>query len=393
MLGAMLTAALAALLTAGAVPVPDVPAASSPAISLTVVNWGHPVSLLDAAHSGWAHLAPLAGPTEVTATIQLNGVPVHRWVAQLTSGAAYGGVQPEECRGAEEVAPSELTCVFEVAVSRGVNPLTVSFLADDRAIGDAEGAISGGDLEWDAGFEILDATGRWTAIAHDHAALLPAAASTAVRVVVANRGTIPMRLEPVGSVGNEVACSRRTLQPHERLDCPWRGVRPARSLEGDFRRELRVVDAVGSIGAYEVRGGLTTFEGTFSLGASSAAVGGEVVVSAAGLPTGDPFALQFRLDDEAVFLATSITRTGHLRLSFPLPSTSIGSARINVVHDGITIASLPFEVTRVPRKADAAAPGWPWLAVPLVLVAVALIILLRVRRSRRRSAAGSRHAD
>jgi hypothetical protein len=387
MLGAVLTAALAALLTAGTVPVPDVPATSSPAITLTVANWGHPVSLLDAAHPGWAHLAPLAGPTEVTATIQLNGVPVHRWVARLTSGTAYGGVQPEECRGAEEVAPSELTCVFEVAVSRGVNPLMVSFFGDDRAIGDAEGAISGGDLQWDAGFEILDATGRWTAIAHDHAALLPSAASTAVRVVVANTGTIPMRLEPVGSVGNEVACSRRTLQPHERLDCPWRGVRPARSLEGDFRRELRVVDAVGSIGEYEVRGGLTTFEGTFSLGASSATVGGQVVVTAAGLPTGDPFALQFRLDDEAVFLATSITRTGHLRLSFPLPSTSIGSARINVVHDGITIASLPFDVTLVPRKVDAAPPVWPWLLLLVPIVGLIVLLGLRTRRRRRRAAA------
>lgn len=388
MLGAVLTAALAALLTAGAAPVPDVPAARGPAISLTVVNWRHPVSLLDAAHPGWGHLAPLAGPTEVSATIQLNGVPVHRWVVQLTSGAAYGGVQPEVCRGAEEAVPSELTCVFEVAVSQGVNPLTVIFFGDDRVIGDAEGAIRGGALQWDAGFEILDATGRWTAIAHDHAAVLPSTASTAVRVVVANNGTIPMRLEPFGSAGNDVACGSDTLQPHERLDCPWRGVRPARSLEGDFRRELRVVDAVGSTGEYEVRGGLTTFAGTFSLGASSATVGGEVVVTAAGLPTGAPFALQFRLDDEAVFLATATTRTGHLRLSFPLPSTSTGSARVNVVHDGITIASLPLDVTRVARKPDAGPPAWPWLAVPLVLVAVAVIILLRVRRSRRRSAAG-----
>lgn len=368
--------------------VPDVPSAqNTAAITLTTVNWGQPVSLRDPEHLGWGHLAPQAGPTDVTARIELRGQLVHDWVASLVSDSAFGGVQPADCRGSEEAAPVELSCTFAVPVSLGVNVLTVTFRGDGRVVGQTQGWIGGGDLQWDAGFEILDATGRWTPIARDHAAALPATASTAVREVLTNTGTIPMRVDPAGDPAVAARCGTRILQPQQRLVCPWRGVRPARSLAGDFRRELRVVDAVGGIAEYEVRGGLTTFPGTFALGAPSVAVGQVVVVSATGLPTGGAFALQFRIDDAPTVSGTSITRNGHTRLSFPLPRGAIGPTRVDVVHDGITIASLPFEVTRVPRPPDAPPPAWPLLL--LLLVPIAAVGLLMRRRRRRRGITGS----
>jgi hypothetical protein len=110
-------------------------------------------------------------------------------------------------------------------------------------------------------------------------------------------------------------------------------------------------------------------------------VGQQVVVTANGLPSGSSFALQFRIDNEAVLVGVSASRTGHSRVSFPLPSTSQGTAHLQVIHDGLTIASLPFDVTLVPRSTHAGPPVWPWL---LLLIPVAGVVVLLVRRSRRR---------
>jgi hypothetical protein len=383
MVGVALTVALVTLLATGGSPVPDVPAAQAPPIRLTTVNWGSPVSLLDAAHPGWSHLAPLAGPTEITATMELRGLLVHSWVAHLDAPDAYGGQQPDDCRGSEEAAPTELSCVFDVPISSGSNPLTVTFSADGKVIGDARGAIRGGELSWDAGYEVLDATGAWSTIARDHAVSLPATARTAIRQVVTNTGTIPMRLD---ETGDAASCDTRILDPRDSVTCPLRGVRPAQSLAGDLRRELRVVDAVGGIAEFEIRGGLTTFAGTFSLSRATAVAGQAMVLRARGLPADQAFAVQYRLDDQATLLGTSITRTGSLDYGFVVPASSPGIVRLNVVHDGITVASLPFRITRVAEAPDAAAAPWGLLAIPLAVL-VGLLVVWRVRRRRRRAAA------
>ena len=364
--------------TANTAPVPDLPAARAPQVTLTTVNWGSPVSLLDPTHPGWAHLAPLAGGTGVTATIALNGLRVHSWVAHLDAPLAYGGQQPEDCRGAEIVAPAELSCVFEVLVGSGPIPLAVTFTVNGRVAGLAKGAISGGELEWDADFEVLDAAGLWTVIARDHPVVLAATTPTALRLVVTNRGTIPMRLEASQGAAAGAACSARVLVPHEQLRCQFRGVRPAQSLAGDLRQQMRVVDAVGGIGEYEARGGLATFAGTFSLSEPSAIVGKSIFVRARGLPDDRAIAVQFHIDDRAV-LGTSFTRSGSLDFGFGVPALSPGRFHLNVVFDGVTVASLPFDITLMPRAPDATTPPWGLLAVPLVVCAV----LLLVRRRRR----------
>jgi len=398
MVGAVLPLLLVALLAAGqaaggaagspstrGLHVPSQPAVQAPPIRLTVVNWGHPASLLDSAHPGWGHLAPLAGPTQVTATIELPGLRVHGWIAHLDAPLAFGGEQPADCRGSEEAGPTELSCVFRVPVSSGLNPLTVTFTADGRVVGAARGSIRGGELSWDAAYELLDATGHWTVIARDHAVAMPATARTALRQVITNTGTIPMRVD---DTGNPAACDTRVLAPSARLVCPSRGIRPAQSLAGDLRRELRVVDAVGGVAEFEIRGGLTTFAGTFSLSRASAVVGQAMVVQARGLPRDPAFEVQFWLDDEANvrpddLLGTSVTPTGTVNYRFVVPRASPGAFRLNVVHDGIAIASLPFEVTTVPRAADAAVPPWGFLAIPLVVL-LGLLVFWRVRRRRRR---------
>ena len=384
MVGVVLTAALVTLLATGVSPVPDVPAAEAPPIRMTTVNWGAPVSLLDPAHPGWSHLAPLAGTTDVTASIELHGLLVHDWVAHLDAPDAYGGLRPGDCSGSEEAAPAELSCVFQVPVSSGSNPLTVTFSADGQVIGDARGAIRGGELSWDGGYEILDATGHWVTIARDHAVSMPATSRTAIRQVVTNTGTIPMRL---AETGDAASCdTTRILAPGDHVVCPLRGVRPAQSLAGDLRRELRVVDAVGAIAEFEIRGGLSTFAGTFALSRSTAVAGQPMVLRARGLPADQAFAVQYRLDDQATLLGTSITRTGSLEYGFVVPASSPGTVRLNIVHDGITVASLPFQVTRVPVPPDAASAPWGIVAIPLGVL-VGLFVAWRVRRRRRTATA------
>jgi hypothetical protein len=389
MVGGVLALGLAALFSAlagGALvaTVPDLPTAPAPPISLTTVNWGHPVSLLNPENPAWSHLAPLAGPTEVTATFALRGVHVHDWVAHAEAPGAYGGVQPEDCSGSEDAAPVELSCVFEVPVSSGVNELTVTFSADGQVLGRADGFIRGGELNWDAGYELLDASGKWTAIDRHRAASLPATLPTAERIVITNTGTIPMRVV-------SAPCSTRVLAPHARLSCPVRGVRPAQSLAGDLRRQLRVADAVGGIAEFEIRGSLTTFSGSFSLSRASAVVGQPIVVHAHGLPADQPFDVQYRLNQQADPLGTSITRTGTLRYGFVVPRSRPGTLHLDVVHDGVTIASLPFEVTRVPTVDAAASPGG-LVAIPLGILAGVLagvFVALRIRRRRQLAATAS----
>lgn len=372
-------------------PQPDLPGAPPISVDLTTQNDGRTVSLLDPAHPAWAHLAPTGAVAEVTARVDLHGTSIHQWVAHLDAPDAFQGVTPVDCRGDEEAPPQNVTCRFAVQAASGVNRLDFRFTADNGRVDvEVEGTITGGQFDWDAGWEVLDATGQWSSIARERTISLPATLTSALRYVVTNTGDIPFRATN--------ACDDRLIPSHGQLVCLERGVRPAQSLARDYREQLRLVDVVGATAEPDLQASIRSFAGIFSLAAPSVTVGQQVQVTADGLPNDAAFALQFRIDDEPLLVATSTTRTGRTRLSFPLPSTSQGTAHLEVIHDGLAIASLPFDVTLVPRKVDAAAPAWPWLGVPLALIlAVVAIIVLRRGRSRRRSrrgpAAGLRHAD
>ena len=363
-------------------PRPDLPVASPISVGMTTHNDGRTVSLLDPAHPAWAHLAPTGAVAEVTATVDLHGASIHQWVAHLDTPDAFQGVTPADCRGDEEAPPQEVSCRFEVQAASGVNRLDFHFSADGGRVDvEVEGTITGGQFDWDAGWEVLDATGQWSSIDRAQTITLPATLTSALRYVVTNTGDIPFRATN--------ACDDRLVPAHTQLVCLERGVRTAQSLARDYHEQLRLVDVVGATAEPDIRTSIRSFAGIFSLAEQNVTVGQRVQVTAEGLPNDAAFDLQFRIDSEPVLVGTRTTSTGRTRLSFPLPSTSQGTAHLEVIHDGLAIASLPFDVTLVPRRADAAAPAWPWLGVPLaLLVGAAAIIVLRRRRSRRRSAAG-----
>ena len=149
-------------------------------------------------------------------------------------------------------------------------------------------------------------------------------------------------------------------------------------------------DVAGEDGEIDIAATVRAFAGVFTLEEPSAIVGQRVVVRASGLPSGSSFAMQFRLNDEPV--AKTTTRTGNAQLSFPLPSTSPGTAHVDVTHNGLTIASLPFEITLVPTPLDTSIAPWGLLAIPFVVL-VGFFVGRRIRRRRRLARASSDPSD
>ncbi|MDP9027246.1 MAG: hypothetical protein M3N46_06770 [Actinomycetota bacterium] len=381
-----MTTALAVLLSAGAAvgtspevvgPTPNVPSGTPPTIAMTTINWSGRASLLDPARPAWGHLAGSSASSDIEVKVVLNGLTLHESDIELSAPDAFTGPLQTHCIGDESVPPAELDCHFQVPVSGGANRIHARVTADGRVIATADGVLHGGALNWKAGYEVLDATGAWSAVARDQAVTVLATEQTALRYVIQNTGTIPMRLSN--------GCSSRSLAPGRSVTCPLRGVRPAQSLAGEYDTSLRLEDAVGATAAFDIRTGIRTFAGTFALDATTIAPHGVIVLSGSGLPTGSAFALQFRIDDEPVILGTSTTRSGITRLAFPLPSTSLGAAHLNVTHDGLTIASLPFRVSSTTPTPDAG-PPFALILIPTAVL-VAVLAAWRVRRRRRRAAA------
>jgi hypothetical protein len=347
---------------------------------MTAENDGHAASLLDHAHPVWAHLAPTGAVTDVTATVDLGGTPIHAWVAHLDTPDAFQGVTPVDCEGDEEAPPQQVSCHFAVQAASGVNRLQFRFTADNGRVDvEADRAITGGQFDWDAGWEVLDATGHWSAITRQQPVLLPATLTSALRYVVTNTGGIPFR------VSN--GCDHRMIAARGELTCLVRGVRSVQSLARVYHELLRLKDAVGATAEPDILASIRSFAGVFSLESPSAIVGEDVVVNASGLPRDAPFALQYRLDGEAVLVGTTVRRPGSTQFTFALPAVSPGAVQVDVVHNGLAIASLPVDVTRTPRHPDDPPPAWlvPVTAVGGVfLVGSAVLVLLGLRRRRRR---------
>jgi hypothetical protein len=361
-------------------PQPDLPSSSGLSITMTVVNDGHPVSLLDQTHPGWANTG-IGNAEKVTVTVHLAGASVHQWQSHLEAPDAFQGLVLQDCRGDEEVPPQEISCVFPVSAAAGPNLLHFTFTADNgRVVADASGYLMGGELGWRAGWEVLDATGQWSEITRDQVIELPATMSSSLRYVVINSGSTPFRVTN--------GCDHKELLAGAQLICPVRGVRPVQSLAGAYQQRLRIEDAVGGTAAADLDTTIHAFTGIFTLDRTSVVVGQPVRVRATGLPTGADFALEYRLDQEPVLVGTTTTQNGNALLTFPVPGTSPGTVHVQIEHDGLAVASLPVDVTLVPRPPDAAAPAWPWLLLLLVPVAGAILLLrrraVRARASRER---------
>ena len=381
----MLTGVVALLLALGTAlvpvagpPQPDLPTGSGVAVTMTVVNDGHPVSLLDQTKPGWAHTG--IGDTEkVTVTVHLAGTSVHHWRSHLDAPEAFQSLELKDCHGDEEVPPSDVSCVFDVSVVEGMNLLSFHFTADDDNVqASAIGYLMGGALAWNAGWEVLDATGQWSAISHDEVIDLPATLSSALRYVVINSGQTPFRVTN--------GCGHQQLAAGAQLICLVHGVRPVQSLAGPYVQRLDIEDAVGGTGTADLDTTVQAFAGIFSLDRSSVVVGQNLIVRSSGLPRGADFVLEYRLDQEPVLVGRTTSHSGDARLTFPLPGIPPGTVHVQVEHDGLTVASLPVDVTLVPRKVDAAPPVWPWLLLLVPLAGVVALVVFR-SRSRRRTVA------
>lgn len=347
---------------------PDPSTGSGPSVTMTVINDGHPVSLRDQAHPGWAHTG-IGDVEKVTVTVHLAGASVHQWRSHLEAPDAFQALVLQDCRGDEQAPPEEVSCVFPVSAAPGLNQLHFTFTADDgRVEADAVGWLMGGEIGWSAGWEVLDATSQWSAISRDQGIELPATLLSALRYVVINTGGMPFRVIN--------GCDGKELGAGAQLICPVRGVRPVQSLAGTYRQLLRLDDAVGGTAEADLDTTIHAFAGIFSINRTSVVVGQSVKVRSSGLPAGSDFPLEYRLDQEPVLVGTTTTRGGSSLLTFPVPAISPGTAHVQIEHDGLTIASLPVDVTLVPR-ADVAAPAWPWLLLLLVPVAGSIVLLRR----------------
>lgn len=390
----MLTGAAAALLTLGllvagggaadAVKHAE-PADSQPVtVSMTAENNGRAASLLDPAHPVWAHLAPTGAVTDVTARVELDGTPIHEWVAHLDTPDAFQGVTPVDCRGDEEAPPREVSCHFAVQAASGINRLRFHFSADHGRVDvEADGTITGGQFDWDAGWQVLDATGRWSAITREQPVLLPATMTSALRYVVTNTGDIPFRVTN--------GCEHRVVAARARLVCLERGVRSVQSLARDYHELLKLKDAVGATAEPDILASIRSFAGVFGLESSSVIAGQNLVVTASGLPRDQPFALQYRLGGEPVLVGTTTRRAGSAQFTFPVPTVQPGTVQLDVIHNGLAIARLPVEVTRTPRHANGPLPAWllPAAIVGglLLMTSAVLVLIARRRRRQRRSPA------
>jgi len=360
------------------------PAASHPVtVSMTAQNNGRAASLLDPAHPVWAHLAPTGAVTDVTARVELDGTPIHEWVAHLDTPDAFQGVTPVDCRGDEEAPPREVTCHFAVQAASGVNRLQFHFSADHGRVDvEADGTIRGGQFDWDAGWQVLDATGHWSAITREQPVLLPATMTSALRYVVTNTGDIPFRVTN--------GCEHRVIAARAQLVCLERGVRSVQSLARVYHELLRLKDAVGATAEPDILVSIRSFAGVFGLESSSVVAGQNLVVSASGLPRDQPFALQYRLGGEFVRVGTTTRHAASVEFSFAVPTVPPGTVQLDVIHNGLAIARLPVEVTRTPRPAEDLPPAWlPAAAVGgvLVVASAALVVIARRRRRQRRSLA------
>ncbi len=317
--------------TAGASTAPDL------GITVTTNNDGHSVSLLDPDNPPWGEAGD-ALHNPVTAQFSLRTpTPVH-WKIAFVVRLVGTEMGQTSCDGDSFSSPARTGCTVKIPMGGGVNTVEVTVSIEGTPIESVTGFIRGGTVAADVGYELRDATGRWTSVAHDQNVALPATMQTALRYAIVNVGTIPFRVTE--------GCSDRLLQPHQQLTCTMRGVRPAQSLAGEYRQHVAVRDLAGHPLALELRGSVTAFSGAFALSRGSAVTGQPIVVTLKGLPSDGAFAVQYRLDEQDVPLGTSTTRAGTIRYGFVVRGLSVGPARLNIEHDGVTIASLPFEVIR-----------------------------------------------
>lgn len=223
----------------------DTPVGGDPRISLTVVNWGKPATLLDPARPAWAHLAANSAPTKVTVTVRTDGEAFRGGYAlRLTAPDAFGGEAEFVCTDQYRVIDTKVQCSFPVPITRGVNDIYVVFQSGDMDEGlDAHGEIRGAELQVVSIVEVKDPNAGWFAVRSGSEVQLFGALTSALRYRLLNTGDIPFRL-----IGD--GCKSGTVYPDQQLLCTLRGPRPAYALAGDYLKPIRLEDPAGGQAAF-----------------------------------------------------------------------------------------------------------------------------------------------
>lgn len=246
-----LALALATSAVAPAAPIagdrlPDAPIGGDPRISVTVVNWGEPVTLLDQSQPAWAHLAANAAPTNVTVTVRTDGDIFRGYVLKLTAPDAFGGSQDFVCSDQYQVIESEVQCTFPVPVTRGVNDLYVVFQAGNMDDGlQAHGQLRGAELQVVTLVEVKTADAGWTSVSEARPVTLKGSQTSALRYRLLNTGDIPFQ------VSN--GCQSGTVYPDQQLLCTLRGPRPGYALAGIYDERIRLEDPAGGQASFELK--------------------------------------------------------------------------------------------------------------------------------------------
>jgi hypothetical protein len=367
LLAGAVAVALAVLPVLPATPGSSVPGSSSeppaddgPTIELTTDNWGRAVRLDDAGAPAYAHLFTPSSSTATTVTARIHFATAQPqgFTATLSDPQATGN-QPAPC--VVPSAPAQAICVFDVAVGAGVNHLTLRLaLPGSRTPIMARGTIIGGALQFTASLQATDAVGIWRPIPAAGDIRLPATLFTNVRYVVGNVGGVPFRVEG--------ACDGRAVPPGSSLACGLTGVRPVASIDGVFRRQLRLTDPLGADAETLVTGNVRAAPERFRLDRSGYVVGQRVVLSASGLTDRDLGLLTVRVGSRAVRLSPESTAG---RVVFAMPFAEPGATDVDVVVGGVTVGRLPVHVT----STDLPLPPAPFPVALIVLLGIGAVLL------------------
>jgi hypothetical protein len=373
------------LLVGGIVPAAP-PADGSPTIELTTRNWGRTVSLTDPNDPAYAHPFVRSSLTTVEAVIHFGVAKPQGFTAALVDAGAYEGRQPDPCSSA--AAPAEVSCVFNIAATPGVNALTLTLTLPGSSIPVIQkGWITGGALSWSGGLEAIDAAGIWQRVPDGGELRLPARQFTSVRYVVRNVGGVPFTVH--GACGD----GGGTVEPGSSIACPIAGPRPVASLAASYDHAIELEDPLASIGQAEFGGTIVSTPASFQLSSSRVVVGQQVSLATRGITDRDLGLLNIRVGSRPLRLDPESTAQ---RIRFAIPFAAAGETHLDVLQSGVTIARIPLTITAT-REAAPPAP-FPVALVVLLAVGGALLALLLwrgvsvavagARRRRRAATAG-----
>jgi hypothetical protein len=356
-----LAAVLAVPLLLGGLPAAP-PADGSPTIELTARNWGRPMSLTDPNDPAYAHPAARSSLTTVSAVIHFGVAKPRGFTATLVDAQADGDRQPDACTTPS--AGAEASCIFNLAVSPGLNALTFTLTLPGSTVPIVQkGWITGGALAWSGGLEVVDAAGIWQRIPDDGELRLPARQFTSVRYVVRNVGGVPFEVRG--------GCGDGRVEPGSSIACPIAGQRPVASLATSYEHAFELADPLNSIGQASFGGTLVATSASFRLTTSRVVVGQDVVLATRGITDRDLGLLDLRVGSRPLRLSPESTAA---RLRFGIPYVQPGETHLDVLQSGVTIARIPLTVTATREPAPAA--SFPWTLVGLVALGGALLALL-----------------